>query len=248
MTKTTTQIVLVPGFWLGAWAWDDVVPPLAEEGFQVVALSLPGRAAPLPGSASEGSAREGSAPAQVGPQDQADAIVAALDRLARRRVLVVHSGAAIAATLVIDQHPELVDHVVWVDTAPSADGYAMNADFTGQWYRLEDAWDEEQEMGAFRGLTDERLTVFRERAVPEPGAVVSTPVHLSDDRRHDVPSTVVCCLFGADDFRAYAERGAPFLAALPHYRRLELVDLPTGHWPMWSRPQDLARLIADAAG
>jgi pimeloyl-ACP methyl ester carboxylesterase len=30
-------------------------------------------------------------------------------------------------------------------------------------------------------------------------------------------------------------------------RDLELVDLPTGHWPMWSRPTDLADAIAAAA-
>jgi pimeloyl-ACP methyl ester carboxylesterase len=226
-----TQIVLVPGFWLGEWAWDEVRADLTGRGFTVTALTLPGR----------GSVVDG-------PQDQAEAILAALDRADVRRVLVVHSGAAIAGTLAIDQHPGLVDHVVWVDTAPVPDGYAMNPDLAAEWYRLEDAWAQEQEGGAMRDLSEQQLQAFRERAVPEAAAVLRTTVRLSDDRRHDVPSTVVCTEYSAEDYRSYAEQGVPFLAALPRYRNLHYVDLPTGHWPMWSRPQELAGLIADAAG
>lgn len=226
-----TQIVLVPGFWLREWAWDEVVPDLEGRGFAVTALTPPGRGTVVDG-----------------PQDQADAILAGLDRTAGRRVLVVHSGAALAGTLVIDQHPGLVEHVVWVDTAPVPDGYAMDADLAAEWYRLADAWAEEEEMGSMRDLTARQLEIFRARAVPESGAVLRTTVRLSDDRRHDVPSTVVCTAFSAEDYRAHAGQGVPFLAALPQYRHLRYVDLPTGHWPMWSRPRELAGLIADAAG
>ena len=35
-------IVLVPGFWLGAWAWDEVAAALRAEGHEVTALTLPG--------------------------------------------------------------------------------------------------------------------------------------------------------------------------------------------------------------
>ncbi|GAP80275.1 hypothetical protein Y09_3133 [Brachybacterium sp. SW0106-09] len=28
---------------------------------------------------------------------------------------------------------------------------------------------------------------------------------------------------------------------------VQIVDLPTGHWPMWSRSEDLANAIAAAA-
>lgn len=234
---TNTQIVLVPGFWLGAWAWDEVVPGLEDHGYAVTALTPPGQG-------EEGAA----ARATVTPQDQADAIVTALDTGAHRRVLVVHSGAAIAGTLVIDQHPDLVDHVVWVDTAPSSDGGVMNADLDGEFFPIDTAWDEEVEQGSMRDLTDAQLESFRARAVPEPGKVVTTPVRLTDERRHSIPGTVVCTSFTAEEFRSYAEQGVPFLAALPRHTALRYIDLPTGHWPMWSRPADLVRVIADAAG
>src|SRR6266545_4324564 len=39
---TATPIILVPGFWLGAWAWDHVVGALRADGHAVTALTLPG--------------------------------------------------------------------------------------------------------------------------------------------------------------------------------------------------------------
>ena len=42
-TKTNAApIVLVPGFWLGAWAWDEVASALQADGHDVTALTLPG--------------------------------------------------------------------------------------------------------------------------------------------------------------------------------------------------------------
>ena len=38
----SAPIVLVPGFWLGAWAWDDVASALRADGHDVTALTLPG--------------------------------------------------------------------------------------------------------------------------------------------------------------------------------------------------------------
>lgn len=45
-----------------------------------------------------------------------------------------------------------------------------------------------------------------------------------------------------------AREGHAMMAEVAALRDLELVDLPTGHWPMWSRPTDLAAAIATAAG
>lgn len=44
-----------------------------------------------------------------------------------------------------------------------------------------------------------------------------------------------------------AEEGYPFLAGLADLRDLTYVDLPTSHWPMWSRPDDLADLLGEIA-
>ena len=41
-TMTSASIILVSGFWLGAWAWDEVAATLRADGHDVTALTLPG--------------------------------------------------------------------------------------------------------------------------------------------------------------------------------------------------------------
>lgn len=233
----SAYVVLVPGFWLGAWAWDDVLVHLQERGVAAVALTLPGLE---PGHPDRGSVRLEEHVAVI------EEALAAAPRGART-VLVAHSGAAVPATVALDRHVGEVDHVVWVDTAPVVDGYAMNPEVAGVEYPLSAAYDEEFEQGSMAGLSEEQLATFRARAVPQPTGVMREAVTLVDDRRLDVPGTVVCTAFSAADYRSYAEQGMSFLAGLLQHRKLTLVDLPTGHWPMWSRPVELADIIAQAA-
>jgi hypothetical protein len=183
-------------------------------------------------------------------EDHVAAIEAAIVQAPQgaRTVLVAHSGAAVPATAALDRHVDEVDHVVWVDTAPVVDGYAMAPDVEGSEHPLSAQYDEELEQGSMAGLSEEQLATFRERAVPQPTGSMRDAVTLSDERRLDVPGTIVCTAFPAADYRSYAEQGMPFLAGILAHRRLELVDLPTGHWPMWSRPAELADIIARTAG
>jgi pimeloyl-ACP methyl ester carboxylesterase len=233
----TTHVVLVPGFWLGAWAWDDVVDRLREHGLDPLAVTLPGLEPDHPDRGS------------VTLDDHVRAVEHAMAQAPEGAptVLVAHSGAAVPATVALDRHVDQVAHVVWVDTAPVVDGYAMDPQVEGAEHPLSAQWDDELEQGSMSGLSEEQLTTFRERAVPQPAATLREAVTLADDRRLDVPGTVVCTAFSADDYRTYAEQGAPFLAGILEHRALELVDLPTGHWPMWSEPGRLADLVADRA-
>ena len=74
-------IILVPGFWLGAWAWDDVAAALRADGHDVSALTLPGLE-------SAGADRS-----KVTFDDHVGAIVNAVEAANARVVLAVHSGA-----------------------------------------------------------------------------------------------------------------------------------------------------------
>lgn len=236
MVSPGAPIVLVPGFWLGSWAWDEVADRLRALGHEVTALTLPGLE---PDDEARGETRL---------DDQVQAIVRAIDAAGPGPVvLVAHSGGAMPATAALDARVDAVSHTVWVDTAPAVDGYAMNAEFEGAEFPLSAAWDEEMAEGSMRDLTEAQLETFQARAVPEPAGVLRDPVRLSDPRRLDVPGTVVCTSHSAAEYRSFAEQGMRFLAGLLEFRALDLVDLPTGHWPMWSRPDELAQLIADRA-
>ncbi len=240
--KTTTQtapsIVLVPGHWLGAWAWDAVAADLRSRGHHVTALTLPGLDPDDPDRASATVAQ------------QADALRSAVGMAAAdgsKVVLVVHSGAGYPTSLLLDRDPTAVARVVYVDSGPSADGSAADASLPPETEEVP-LPPFEQLRASLEGIGDDDLGRFRERAVPEPAAVIRAPVHLHNDARRDVPTTIIASSYPCEVMMQMARQGHPMMAEVATLRDLELIDLPTGHWPMWSRPTDLATEIANAAG
>ena len=97
------------------------------------------------------------------------------------------------------------------------------------------------------GLTSEQLDTFYRRAVPEPGAAFRDSIELTNDARRDIPTTMICTGYTSDEYKAAVADGDPWLAGVPELTNVTWVDLPTSHWPMWSRPTELARILGDIA-
>ena len=230
---TAAPIILVPGFWLGAWAWDDVVSALRADGHEVSALTLPG----LESADADRSA--------ITLADHVEVICEAVSAAGTPVVLAVHSGAGVPGYAVSDRMPEQIAAMVYVDSGPAAG--ALNPDFDAVEMPLP-SWQELQEDGSsIDGLSPEQLETFRQRAVPEPGGAIRGAHDFRDSRRLDVPSTVLCTSMTSGEIKAAVEAGYPWIAGLAELKDVTYVDLPTGHWPMWSRPQDVASVIADVA-
>ena len=225
-------IVLVPGFWLGAWAWDEVAALLRADGHDVAALTLPG----LESVDTDGSA--------ITLSDHVDAICDAVHAAEARVVLAVHSGAGFPGYAASDRIPELIAAMVYVDTGAGVG--AMDPDFEGAELPVPtpEALAEEENLD---GLSEEQLETFQRRGVPEPGAILREAAMLSNDKRLDVPTTVICTAFPSEEYRVGVEKGWAFLAGLGELRDVTWIDLPTSHWPMWSRPRELAEIIGDVA-
>ena len=94
-------------------------------------------------------------------------------------------------------------------------------------------------------LDDAARARFRERAIPSPASLATDPIRLKDERRYDVPVTVVCPEFTSDTLRTWIEQDMEPVREFGKLRSLEYVDLPTGHWPQFTRPDDLARILLD---
>jgi pimeloyl-ACP methyl ester carboxylesterase len=225
-------IVLVPGFWLGSWAWDEVAAPLRADGHEVTALTLPGL---------ESADADRSATTLT---DHVDAICEAVRAAERPVVLAVHSGSGFAGYAASDRVPELIAAMVYVDSAPGLG--AMDPDFDGVEMPLPSPEELEQQEN-LDGLSEEQLETFRRRAVPQPGGVLREAVGLSNGARLDVPSTVICTGFPSEQVQEAAAEGYAWLGGLGELRDVTWVDLPTSHWPMWSRPHELAALIGAVA-
>lgn len=238
MTNDTNAptLVLIAGHWLGAWAWDEVVEHLTAAGRRAVPMTLPGLDEADPGRASRTL------------EDQAAAIEQAVASEDGPVVVVAHSGANAPVSLVLDRHPGLVHRVVWVDSGPVAPGSVFAPDLPDDLDALPlPSFEVLREQASLEGLDDDDLERFRARAVPEPGPVLRRRVELTDDARRQVPTTLVCCSIPSAQLMELADAGHPMFAEVARLQHLDLVDLPTGHWPMWSRPDDLARLLAAPA-
>lgn len=231
-TPNTAPTILVPGFWLGAWAWDEVAALLRADGHDVTAITLPGQA-----SADEDRSA-------ITFADHVDAIVDAVEAAGRPVVLAVHSASGFSGYAASDRVPERIAAMVYVDTAPGKPPLdpSQEGDKPLVW---EDVSGEEN----LDGLTEAQLATFRERAVPVPGAILRGQFEFANDARRDIPSTIIATGYTAEDYQSYAREHPDwaFLAGIPELRDITWIDLPTSHWPMWSRPADLARIIGEVA-
>jgi pimeloyl-ACP methyl ester carboxylesterase len=228
---TTPPIILVPGFWLGAWAWDEVAELLRADGLDVTALTLPGLESPDADRTS------------ITLSDHVDAIGRAVTGADTPVVLAVHSGTGFSGYVASDRVPERIAAMVYVDSAPGIP--PLDPDFDGAEKPLH--WEEIVAEENLDGLSEEQIETFRQRAVPQPGGVLREAVELTNDARLDIPTTMICTSYTSEQYREATEEGYAWLAGLKEVRDITWVDLPTSHWPMWSRPRELAGIIGDVA-
>jgi pimeloyl-ACP methyl ester carboxylesterase len=233
------DIILIPGLWLDGSSWDEVAEVLEQAGHRAHPLTLPGMQ-------SKDADRSG-----ITLRDHVDAVIGVIDSLdlADGKVVVAgHSGGGLNAHAAADARPDRVARVVYVDSVPVGDGKPINDELPAEngEVPLPD-WELFDDEDLF-DLDDELRTAFRERAIPSPVQVTRDPQRLSDDRRYDVPITVIACEFPSSMIREWVEGGHPYVQELAKIRDVDYVDLPTGHWPQFTKPQELGRAILASAG
>ncbi|WP_322920584.1 alpha/beta fold hydrolase [Nocardioides renjunii] len=229
MKEKLMDIVLIAGLWLDGTAWDDVLPELEALGHRGIPLTLPG---------------QGDGATSASYDDQAAAVVAAVDAAEGAPLVVGHSAASTLAWVAADRRPDAVTGVVLIGGFPTTDGQAY-ADF----------FQTDGDAVAFPGwetfagpdsddMSPELKAAVAAGAHPVPVGVTTGVVRWSDERRHDVPLTLVCPEFGPEQAREWIASGD--VPELADATALELVDLDSGHWPMWTQPAALAALLDQA--
>ncbi|MCH7232714.1 alpha/beta hydrolase [Glycomyces sp. L485] len=228
------DIIMIPGLWLDGSSWSAVTPPLEQAGHRVRALTLPGKE-------SKDADRTG-----ITLRDHVDFVVAAIDEAEEPVVLVGHSGGGAIAQLAGDARPEKVARVVYVDAAPMPDGAVINDDLpiVGEEIPLPEwsFFEDEDLVDLDDALRDE----FRARSIPEPKAIPFDRIALTTERRRDVPTTIICCEFPSKMILEWIDQGAPFVREIAAMKHVEYVDLPTGHWPQFTKPTELGQAILNA--
>jgi pimeloyl-ACP methyl ester carboxylesterase len=224
------DIVLLGGLWLPRKEWDQVVETLAELGHRGVPVLLPGQG-------------DGNRTATL--EDQVAAVLLAVDESEGKPLVVGHSAASALAWIAADARSQQVAGVVLIGGFPTPDG-ASYADF----FPVVDGvmpfpgWEpfEGPDSADLDQATRDRLTA---EMIPVPEGVSRGVVQLEDDRRYEVPVTVICPEFSPAEAQEWMNAGQ--VPELPLVKHLELVDIDSGHWPMVTQPRVLAALLAAAA-
>jgi pimeloyl-ACP methyl ester carboxylesterase len=225
------DVILIPGFWLDSSAWDDIVPAVRAAGHEPKPITLPGLVPADP---------------EVGLRDQVEYVIGLVDAAAGPVVLVGHSGGGAVAHAVVDARPDRVAKVIYVDSLPLGHGGIINDEFDVVDGMVplpaRDVFDDESVVD----MDDERWAAFQARALPIPEKVATEKQTLSDARRYDVPVTVITCELPEATVRELMAKGHPYVAELAAVKHVEIVELPTSHWPMFTKPAELSALIAAA--
>ncbi|MDQ1304491.1 MAG: hypothetical protein QG671_318 [Actinomycetota bacterium] len=238
-----TTFVLVPGFWLGAWAWQPVTARLRGHGHDVYPISLTGL---------------GERAHLARPDIDLDVHITDVCNVLRYEdlrevVLVGHSYAGLVVTAAADRMPDRVAQLVYVDTGPLPDG-AAQAEFTPPderernealvtecgdgWLLPPPPWA--QLAAGVAGMDGASVARLCDRSVAQPWATATSPVRLTGAWQ-SLPRLGVLSSFTEAQAVGMAE-------AVPLCRHMagdtwHYEELPTWHWPMLSRPAELAAIL-----
>lgn len=229
-------LILVPGFWLAAESWRDVSHHLStnlpEGRVDHTALTLPGL---------EHDARDVDAIRLI---DHIAAVHAAIDAAGKDVVVVGHSGAGPICHAAASRAVGKVRRVVHIDTWPLGPGFSINAEMagTGDVIGLPDWSDFEPE--DLVDMTDPMRDRLRREARPQPAAIARDAFPEMDSNRFSIPTTIICCEFTSQQLGRWIESEPDRFGEVRRLMDVSYVDLPTGHWPQFTKPAELARLLA----
>lgn len=241
--------VLVGGGWLGGWCWQEVARRLREEGHDAYPVTLTGL-----------GEREHLASPEVDLETHITDVVNLIEfEDLHDVVLLGHSYAGVVVTGVADRVPERLSQLVYLDTGPLPDGTAIIETFPpetrrhieqqveesgGGWRFPMPPQDELANFGSIDGLDDARLELLRSRAVDQPFGTFTQPLRLGNPAREALPKVGIVCSFSLEEVRSIIASDNPVFREMagPNWR---FVEFPTGHYPMFSRPDDLAVVLLD---
>jgi pimeloyl-ACP methyl ester carboxylesterase len=228
------DIILVPGLWLTSSSWEAVVPALEAAGHHARPLTLPGME---PGGADRES---------VTRQDHVDAVVAAIDAADGPALLVGHSMGGVLAWAAADARLDRVAGVVFLASEPGV------PDASDSMFPVEGAdvplpaWDFfDDEMVA--DLDDDLRARIRAGSVPSPLHAVTDGLAFGHDGRYDLPVTMATAEYDSAQLKEWTDAGESGTEEIARLRNVTWVDLHSGHWPQYSRVDDTARLLLEAA-
>jgi len=240
------NFVLVHGAWHGGWCWRPVVQALAAAGHRAHAVTLTG----------VGERAHLLSPAITLETHITDVSNAIQMEEMRDVVLVVHSYAGMVGTALADRMAQRLRHLVYVDAVLPEPGESWSSTHAPATRESRMVAAEASPDFSFPppdpsvfGLSGEGYEWVKRRQTPHPGHTYDAALHFDPQRVAAVPRLYVSCvqpkLATIDVARARAADPGFWGGAWQGGGGARLVELATGHDPMVSAPQELARLLLD---
>jgi pimeloyl-ACP methyl ester carboxylesterase len=229
--------VLVPGAWLGGWCWQRLTPRLRTSGHEVYPLTLTGL----------GDRVHLGTPQTALATHIADVVNVLTYEDLTGVVLVGHSYSGFVVAGAADRVPQRLAHLVYLDANVPRDGETFFDGWSAQGRAEVETealaggdgwrWPMPIDLGlAASDLSEDDLQWLRTKSVGHPLATFRQPVRLTNPAAATIPTTYVHC----------TAAGAPVPGVVEQVRAdrgWRVRTVPTGHWPMVSRPQDVAELL-----
>lgn len=227
------NIILVPGLWLDASSWEDVVPALRAAGHHV-------HAAPLPGLGADAATA-----AQIGLAQWVDAVVNLVDSEGGPVVLVGHSGGGNVVWGAVEARADRIVRAIFVDTVPPPPGSEISEFAVVDGVIPFPGWDffDDSEVADLDAVTREKWAA---RTASVPPRVTSDPLALEGDRRYGVPVTVLSGAMTPETLPEMLAEWGSWASEFAAIADSEVVHLDSGHWPQFSKPDALAQAILEA--
>ena len=218
-----SRLLLVPGGWQGAWAYDRVIPLLRDANHDPRALTLSG----LGPDAGRGC------PPNL--DSHIEDVLRALQELGGQTILVAHSYGGMAITGAAERAPELVAGLVYVDAYVPSDGDSC-------WSLTSERFRRAIVRGAGVDGAWVRPSDSEPRARPHPLGSLLQRIRLGAGAGPAMPRDYVF-LSGWS--------GSPFVELYSRLRRdpaWRTHELACGHNVALEEPATLARLLVSIAG
>lgn len=243
------NFVLVPGFWLGGWAWRDVTDILREKEHKIYPVTLTGLGERVHlGSEQTNLDTHVSDVVNLIEFEELDDVY-----------LVGHSYGGIVITQVADKIPERLAKLIYADSAPLPDSVAT-VDFYsperlaafenavaehGDGWRLPlFLWKELDEGNNLKDLTEEDKNRIERLATAQPFNTARQKLSLKNPARRKLSKLLILCTHTTAQIKELIDSGEPLFQELAD-PNLTFVELPTGHYPMFSRPAELAEILLE---
>lgn len=222
------KLILIPGAWSDQSIWDPLAAELLLLGINYDALTLSGL---------------GHSNGTISLTTHVDDVIAHINPSEREKVVIVgHSYSGFVASLAAARIPDKVAGLVFIEAFLPENGKSLlqvaGLDVTAETIAIEQnngLWPPptKEELMAQPLLSDSQKHDLINNMIGHPGQTVTDKAQIHEGTLKDIPVLYI------------GGNLSDSIKSNPNFDKINFEKLDGGHWPMLSKPKELARIFND---